>query len=116
MEAVTTLTGDAGLTGATALAVPSVSMNERQDVACVSGSAHLASFNQWVAWAQQDLDGLLWLVPAEDYPHSRRLRLEGARHAVGHALNAANRLSCPARKAMCLRVLNWLNADLRRLG
>ena len=38
MAASLTLTGDAGPTGATALAVPSVSMIERQDVACVSGN------------------------------------------------------------------------------
>ncbi len=31
-----------------------------------------------------------------------------------HALRLANQLRCAARKAVCLRVLNWLRADLRR--
>ena len=40
MAASTTLAGDAGLTGAIALAVPSVSMIEHHDGACVSGEIH----------------------------------------------------------------------------
>ncbi len=72
------------------------------------------SFNQWIAWALQDLDRLPDL-PAEIYPISRRVRIESAEVSLRHALQRANELGCPARKAMCLCVLNWLRAGLRRL-
>lgn len=112
MAAVTTLTGDAGLTGATALAVPSVSMIERQDVACVSGNPNLDSFNRWIGWALEDLRDA---PSADEAPRSRSILLKSVAASLRNALTAANWLRCPARKAMCLRVLNWINADLRRL-
>lgn len=112
MAASTTLTGDVGLTGATALAVPSVSMNERQDVACVSGSPALDSFNRWIGWALEDLRA----APiAAEAPRSRAILLKSVAASICNALTAANWLRCSARKAMCLRVLNWINADIRRL-
>lgn len=72
----------------------------------------LASFNQWISWAQQDLSHL---PPADEAPTTRAFLLKHARKTLANALTAANRLRCPARKAMCLRVLNWLNAEIRRL-
>lgn len=72
----------------------------------------LSGFNQWVAWAQQDLSDL---PPASEAPRSRACALKQAKRSLLAALEAANKLGCPARKALCLRVLNWLRADLRRL-
>lgn len=112
MAASLSLTGDAGLSGSTALAVPSVSMIERQDVACVSGNPALDSFNRWIGWALEDLRDA---PSAAEAPRSRAICLKYVLPSVRHALTAANWLRCPARKAMCLRVLNWINADLRRL-
>ena len=108
----TTLTGDAGLTGATSLALPSVSMNERQDGACVSGNPkQLDGFNFWIGLALRDLARL----PGSDRPRIRRAWLCIVAWLVRDALSVANAMRCPARKAMCLRVLNWLNAEIRRL-
>ena len=113
MAASLTHTGDVGLTGATALAVPSVSMNEWQDVACVSGNPALDSFNRWIGWALEDLRD----APcADEAPRTRAICLKGIASYLRHALTAANWLRCSARKAMCLRVLNWINADIRRIG
>lgn len=113
MAASTTLTGDAGLMGATALAVPSVSSTERQDVACVSGNPILLeSFNQWIAWAFDDLADL---PSAKVSPVVRSIKIKNTRRTLTHALERANQIGCPARKAMCFRVLNWLNAEIRRL-
>ncbi len=39
---------------------------------------------------------------------------DGALAHLGHALRLANQLQDDTRKAMCLRVMNWLRADLRR--
>lgn len=108
----TTLTGDAGLAGASSLAAPSVSMTERQDGACVSGNPNLDSFNRWVDWALEDLRAA---PAAADAPRSRAILLKSVAASIRNALTAANWLRCPARKAMCLRVLNWLNAEIRRL-
>lgn len=74
--------------------------------------AFLSSFNRWVGWAQHDLGNL---PPADEAPRTRSLLLKQARKTLTNALTAANRLGCPARKAMCLRVMNWIAADLRRL-
>lgn len=38
----------------------------------------------------------------------------GALAHLTHALRLANQMQDGARKALCLRVLNWLRADLRR--
>lgn len=73
----------------------------------------LGSFNQWIGWAQKDLSDL---PPAEEAPISRSLALVHARKTLTNALKAANRLGCPARKAMCLRVMNWISADMRSLS
>ncbi|MBD3844242.1 hypothetical protein IED13_00930 [Bosea sp. SSUT16] len=72
----------------------------------------LESFNTWIGWAQCDLRSL---PTADEAPKSRSLLLSTARHSVRHALVAANKLGCSARKALCLRVLNWIAADMRRL-
>jgi hypothetical protein len=44
----------------------------------------------------------------------RRLCAETAMAHLRCALRLANQLQCKARKAVCLRVLNWIKADLRR--
>lgn len=72
----------------------------------------VASFNQWIGWARQDLTDL---PPADEAPRSRASALKHARKTLTNALTAANRIGCPARKAVCLRVMNWIAADLRRL-
>lgn len=73
---------------------------------------NLNSFNQWIAWAQQDL---ALLPPTEYAPQTRALMIKLATTSVENALKAAYRLGCPARKALCLRVLNWLRADQRKI-
>lgn len=77
----------------------------------MNAAIHLESFNTWICWAQQDLR----FLPSEDTPRSRAVVLKMVLHPLNHALQAANKLGCPARKAMCLRVMNWIAADLRRL-
>lgn len=69
------------------------------------------SFNRWIGWALGDLV----FVPGPDLPRSRRAGLQSIKPSVKNALRYANAMGCPARKAMCLRVLNWLNAEIRRL-
>ncbi|WP_377838736.1 hypothetical protein [Bosea sp. UC22_33] len=69
------------------------------------------SFNRWIGWALGDLAH----VAGRDTPRSRRAGLQSIKPSVTNALRFANAMGCPARKAMCLRVLNWLNAEIRRL-
>ncbi|AZO77517.1 MULTISPECIES: hypothetical protein [unclassified Bosea (in: a-proteobacteria)] len=73
----------------------------------------LDSFNAWIGWALGDLAALPDL-PAAVYPWSRRHRVEMAMTSLRSALKRANEMGCPARKALCMRVLNWLRADMRR--
>lgn len=49
--------------------------------------------------------------------HSDDLRRVCANTAIAHlrcALRLANQMQCKARKAVVMRVLNWIRADLRR--
>lgn len=72
----------------------------------------LQSFNTWISYALSDMSDM----PGRDLPISRQLRLEWAMSSLRHALRRANEMGCPARKALCLRVMNWLRADMRRLA
>lgn len=72
----------------------------------------VSSFNFWMGCALRDMERL----PTPKTPISRRLVLEGVGSSVRHALTQANRMGDAARKALCLRLLNWLRADLRRLA
>lgn len=67
-------------------------------------------FNRWIGDALNELRTL------SRYRHSdaRASVLRTAASSVKAARAYANKLNCPARKALCLRVLNWLRADLRR--
>lgn len=47
-------------------------------------------------------------------PFAREVFLRSALENMSEALKLANRMRDAARKALCLRVLNWLRADLRR--
>lgn len=72
---------------------------------------HTEQFNRWVSDAQSELATL------DNYssPFARGSVLRMASTSIKAALYYANKLGCSARKALCLRVLNWLRADLRRL-
>lgn len=74
-------------------------------------SANLESFNFWIGHALSDLTKL----PGRDLPISRRLSLEWAMSSMPRALKRANQMNCPARRALCMRVMNWIRADLRAL-
>jgi hypothetical protein len=71
---------------------------------------HIASFNTWIGYAIKDLG----ILPGRDAPQTRQTIIDMAIVSVTRALTRANQMGCPARKALCLRVLNWLNADARR--
>lgn len=74
----------------------------------------LDSFNTWVGYALGDLADLPRL-DAGTYPISRRLRIEGAMTSLCHASGRASSMKCTARKALCMRLMNWLRAELRAL-
>lgn len=70
----------------------------------------LVFFNDHIAAAQREL------AQRNGY-RSEVVRQSCADTAIAHlrhALRLANQMQCAARKAVCLRVLNWLRADLRR--
>ncbi len=70
---------------------------------------YLSGFDFWITSARDELAGhgigkdLSW-----------RGLLSLALRFVRTALTYANRLGCPARTALCLRLMNWLRADMRR--
>ncbi len=70
----------------------------------------LANFNYWMEAALEELRANL---PARGAP-LRKFSLGIAEGYVEAALINANKMRDPARKALCLRVLNWIRADLRR--
>lgn len=74
------------------------------------GAEHMTSFDYWIEAARWELNQLQKYAT----PSVRRLCLTGAEHAMTYALRAANKAGCRARKSLCLRVLNWIRADLRR--
>lgn len=73
-------------------------------------ATHLPAFDYWIEAARWELNQL------QKYTTSsvRRICLDGALANMTRALTAANKAGCPARKALCMRVLNWIRADLRR--
>lgn len=70
----------------------------------------LDSFNSWIGYALSDLASL----PGRELCWSRRHVLEMALGSLKHALKRANELKDAARKALCLRIMSWIRADLRR--
>lgn len=70
----------------------------------------LANFNYWMEGA---LDELRY-AKRQFRGHDRKFALGVASGYVKAALINANKMRDPARKALCLRVLNWIRADLRR--
>lgn len=77
----------------------------------MSEGHNLAFFNGHIAAAQSELRGRA----AYRSDWGIRFCIETARAHMRHALSYANQIGCASRKAMCLRILNWLNAELRRL-
>lgn len=73
-------------------------------------AGHIPAFDYWIEAARWELNQLQKYVT----PSVRRLCLTGAEAAITRALRAANKSGCKSRKALCLRVLNWIRADLRR--
>lgn len=49
-------------------------------------------------------------------PYAARCYLNIARYRVCRALANANAMRDRKRQALCLKILNWLRADLRRLS
>lgn len=74
------------------------------------GAHPIASFEYWIDAARWNLTELQRYRGAV----ARGSCLRMAEHNMQQALNAASRARCRARKALCLRVLNWIRADLRR--
>ncbi len=74
------------------------------------GALQIASFEYWIEAARWHLVELQGYAGAD----ARRSCLRMAAHHMQQALNTASRARCRARKALCLRVLNWIRADLRR--
>ena len=72
---------------------------------------NIALFNGHIAAAQSELQSR----GAYESHWGVRYCVEAARSHLRHALSYANHARCSARKALCMRVLNWLNAELRRL-
>lgn len=67
-------------------------------------------FDYWVQAALREVQGLAKYT----FASVRASVLRMAHVHMKAALACANTLGCSSRKAMCLRVLNWLRADLRR--
>lgn len=68
-------------------------------------------FNRWIGDALRELRALAQYRS----PEVRASVLRTTAASVKAARSYANKLNCSARKALCLRVLNWIAADLRRL-
>lgn len=70
---------------------------------------NLSGFNFWIASARDEIAGrgvgknLSW-----------RGLLSLALRFLRTALTYANRLGCTERRALCMRLMNWLRADMRR--
>lgn len=69
-------------------------------------------FNRWIGDALNELRALT----CYQSPAARASVLRTTASSVKAARAYANKLNCPARKALCLRVMNWLRADLRGLA
>lgn len=74
------------------------------------GAPHLSAFDYWIEAARAELRELA----KYQFASTRKMVLAQAAAYMGQALKAANKAGCRARKALCLRVLNWIRADLRR--
>lgn len=70
----------------------------------------LSNFNYWMEAALEELRANL---PGRRVT-GRKFSLGIAAGYVQAALINANKMGDSARKALCLRVLNWIRADLRR--
>ena len=69
---------------------------------------NLSGFNFWIASARDEIAGR---GVAKDM--SWRGLLSLALRFLGNALIYANRLCCTERRALCMRLMNWLRADMR---
>lgn len=72
----------------------------------------LSNFNYWIEAALEELRANL----PDRRASGRKFSLGIAEGYVEAALINANKMRDPARKALCLRVLNWIRADLRRVA
>jgi len=72
---------------------------------------YLTFFNDWLLAAKRDLADL----PRYQSAFVRRDILTSAVTNVTRALRWANTMQDNDRKALCLRVLNWLRSDLRKV-
>ena len=70
----------------------------------------LESFNAWIGYALSDLARLA----GHDTPTARGIGVDMVLGSLRHALRRANEMRDPARKALCLRLINWLRADMRK--
>lgn len=70
----------------------------------------LSNFNYWMEAALEELR----YSKRPFRGHYRKFSLGIASGYVKAALINANKMRDPARKSLCLRVLNWIRADLRR--
>jgi hypothetical protein len=67
-------------------------------------------FNDHIRQAQIELERRNGYVS----PVVRQISTDTALAHLGHALRIANQLGDDVRKATCMRVLNWVRADLRK--
>ena len=70
---------------------------------------YLSGFNFWIASARDEIAG-----KGLGAAMSWRGLLSLALRYIRTALTYANRLGCPDRRALCMRLMNWLRADMRR--
>ncbi len=71
--------------------------------------ARLRRFNFWISAAIDEIAGR-GLAPSMSW----RSLMGVALRFLQHALTWANRMGCAARKGLCMRLMNWLRADMRR--
>lgn len=72
--------------------------------------ADVAHFNEGLRLAREAI------ASAPSNPVMRRAHLRTAHHDVTRSLAAANRMRDRTRAGLCLKILNSLRADLRRLS
>lgn len=72
----------------------------------------IEQFNRWIMDALKELRRLELFRS----PFVRASVLRTVKSSVKVAFSYANSLNCKARKSLCLRVLNWIGADLLRLS
>lgn len=67
-------------------------------------------FDRWIADALNELRQLA----RYEHPEAQASVLRTTASSLRAARTYADKLNCSARKALCMRVMNWLRADLRR--